>query len=170
MTNTITEILNDLNKNNNIEKYRDSVPLQIVLACAHNPDLKFTLPEGAPPYKPATQPLNMTSINLLMETRRFVLFTKDRSDLSQTRKEVMFIQLLEGVHPTEAAVLLAVKDQNLTKLYPKLTYGWVEKTFPGLLPVKLNSGNVSPVGAETSPQTAPEQPVKRGRGRPPKVK
>jgi hypothetical protein len=166
MTNNIIEILDDINKNNNVAKYADNTALMIVLACAHNPELKFTLPAGDPPYKPAVQPLNMTPTNFMMETRKFRIFTKDRSDLSRVRKEILFIEMLEGVHPSEAKVLLAIKDQTLPKLYPRLTYEWVEKTFPGLLPTKVQSGNVSADGAPESHQTDSNQPVKRGRGRP----
>jgi hypothetical protein len=170
MTKNMPEILDDLNKNDNAAKYADNTALQIVLACAHNPELKFTLPNGDPPYKPAAQPVGMTPTNFIMETRKFRIFTKDRNDISRIKKEQLFIEMLEGVHPTEAKVLLAIKDQTLPKLYPKLTYSWVEKNFPGLLPTRVESGNVSPAGSAESPQTDSSQPVKRGRGRPPKVK
>jgi hypothetical protein len=37
------------------------------------------------------------------------------------RREQLFLQLLESVHPSEAKVLLAVKDQKLNKLYKNVT-------------------------------------------------
>ena len=38
-------------------------------------------------------------------------------DLSQTRREMMFINLLESVHPLEAEILVLVKDKKLTESY-----------------------------------------------------
>lgn len=46
--------------------------------------------------------------------------------------EMMFIQLLEAVHPSEAEVLLAVKNKSLTKKYA-LTKDIVKKAFPDIL-------------------------------------
>jgi hypothetical protein len=39
---------------------------------------------------------------------------------------------LEGVHPTEAAILIAVKDQKLQKMYPKITWKLVSDA--GIIP------------------------------------
>jgi len=33
----------------------------------------------------------------------------------------LFISMLEGCHPSEAEVLIAIKDQTLHKKYPKIT-------------------------------------------------
>jgi hypothetical protein len=38
----------------------------------------------------------------------------------------MFVGLLEGLHADEVALMMAIKDQKLTKLYPKLTKKWAE--------------------------------------------
>jgi hypothetical protein len=171
MNKYLTEIFDDINKNDNASKHADNVALQICIACSFNPDLKFALPSGAPPYKEAPQPMGMTSINLTMETRRFQLFTNDRKDISRVRKETMFVQLLEGIHPSEAKLLIAIKDQNLESIYPRITYEWARKNFPQLVPerVEQESPNVAGESVE-SPQTDSSQPVKRGRGRPSKAK
>jgi hypothetical protein len=39
---------------------------------------------------------------------------------------------LEGIHPTEAAILIAVKDQKLQKMYPKIT--WKLASDAGIIP------------------------------------
>ena len=46
--------------------------------------------------------------------------------------ESMFIQTLEALHPTEAEVLLAVKNKTLQKKFP-LTKDLVKKAFPEIL-------------------------------------
>jgi hypothetical protein len=43
--------------------------------------------------------------------------------------------LLEGVHPEEAKVLIAIKDQKLTKLYPKITHKLVSDA--GIIPAPV---------------------------------
>jgi hypothetical protein len=51
------------------------------------------------------------------------------------RRESLFIGLLEGIHPTEATVLIAVKDQKLQKLYPKITHKLVSDA--GIIPAPV---------------------------------
>jgi hypothetical protein len=38
----------------------------------------------------------------------------------------MFVGLLEGIHADEVKMMLAIKDQKLNKVYPKLTKKWAE--------------------------------------------
>lgn len=49
--------------------------------------------------------------------------------LSQTRREMMFINLLESVHPLEAEILILVKDKQLDTKY-KVPFEAVEEAFP----------------------------------------
>lgn len=51
--------------------------------------------------------------------------------LSKTRREMMFINLLQGLHPKEAELLVLVKDKLLTNKY-KLTRSIVEKAYPDI--------------------------------------
>jgi hypothetical protein len=69
----------------------------------------------------------MNPSNLHMEAKKLYVFC--RADLNPVRRETLFIQLLEGSHPTEAKLLLAIKDQTLTKMYPKVTHKLVSDTW-----------------------------------------
>ena len=51
--------------------------------------------------------------------------------LSQTRREMMFINLLESVHPLEAEILVLVKDKELETKY-KLTQEVVSQAYPDI--------------------------------------
>jgi len=51
--------------------------------------------------------------------------------LSQTRREMMFINLLESVHPLEAEILVLVKDKELESKY-KITQEVVAEAFPDI--------------------------------------
>ena len=52
--------------------------------------------------------------------------------LSSLRRESMFIQLLEGLHPEEADIICLVKDGQLNKKY-KLTRDIVETAYPDII-------------------------------------
>lgn len=49
--------------------------------------------------------------------------------LSTIRREMMFINLLQGLHPKEAEVLVLTKDKNLTNKY-KVSFENVKEAYP----------------------------------------
>ena len=64
---------------------------------------------------------------------RCYLFVEGGNDgLTTLRREQLFVQLLEELHPKEAEVLIQVKDKKLK--YRGLTYKLVKETFPDLIP------------------------------------
>ena len=77
---------------------------------------------------------NKTSIR--REYQNFYHFVKGGNNtLSTTRREMMFIQMLEGLHPKEAEILVLIKDkdletkygvslENVKQAYPDMTWGW----------------------------------------------
>ena len=117
----LPELLTEINNNPKLlETLRNDSALTMLFRYAFVPENKFLLPEGDPPFKPDAAPIGMSMGTLRQELKRLYIFC--RADLSPARREDLFVQLLEAVHPTEAALLLAIKDQNLTKLYPKITH------------------------------------------------
>ena len=57
-------------------------------------------------------------------------FVKGGNDsLSSLRRETMFINILEGLHPLEAEILVLVKDKRLTDKY-KITKEVVSEAYP----------------------------------------
>lgn len=116
----VTEMLKEINADpTTLEKYKADAALKIIFDYAFDPAKKFILPEGEPPYKPADEPLGMTPTNMFNEVRRFYVFC--RTDLKPIKRESLFVSFLEGIHVDEAKLMLAVKDQKLTKMYPKIT-------------------------------------------------
>lgn len=128
----LTEMLDEINKDpKSIEKYKDEFILKVIFAHAFLPNFKFLLPEGEPPFKPAAEPLGMSETNIYAECKKFHnLFCQP--SLKPMKRESLFIGLLEHIHPTEAAVLIAVKDQKLQKLYSKITWKLVSDA--GIIP------------------------------------
>ena len=51
--------------------------------------------------------------------------------MSSLRRETMFIQMLEGLHPDEAELLCLVKDKNLSNKY-KITKDIVDEAYPDI--------------------------------------
>ena len=57
-----------------------------------------------------------------------------RDSVNQIRREAIFIQLLEKIHPDEAKVVIAMKDKKFNELYDTITYDVVREAFPDMLP------------------------------------
>lgn len=112
-------------------------PLEQILQYNFHPDIKFSLPEGDAPYKKeADIPVGKSATNLYREARRLYIFLEGYApNLKPFKREQLFIELLEGIHWTEADMLIAVKDKNLQSLYPGVTYEAARDAFDRLLPV-----------------------------------
>jgi hypothetical protein len=66
---------------------------------------------------------------LRREARNLYHFVKGgNDDLSNTRREMMFINILESVHPLEAEILILVKDKKLTDVY-KIPFEVVQQAY-----------------------------------------
>lgn len=111
-------------------KKNDSVPLRQVIKGAFDPNIKWELPEGTPPYKENDAPAGTEHTTLFTEARRLWHFVEGADKkLTKTKKEMMFIQLLEGLHKDDAALMVAVKDKELNKKYKGLTDAVVKEAF-----------------------------------------
>jgi len=129
----VVEILDTVNKDpSKLAEFRDNPALKYLFQYAFIPEQKFELPEGDPPFKKDDGPLGMSPASFNQELRRLYIFTKSQP-LAQLRREALFIELLESVHPSEAKVLCAIKDQKLDKLYKNITadlaadYGFIAR-------------------------------------------
>lgn len=68
------------------------------------------------------------------EFKRFYNFIKGGNDsLAPLRRETMFIQILEGLHPIEAEILCLVKDKKLETKYNKITKDLVSEAYPDII-------------------------------------
>jgi hypothetical protein len=111
-------------------------------------------------------PYTLRSTNFMNEIRRFYIFTKERSDLSVVRREALFIQLLEIVHEFEANILIAIKDQNISTLYPNVTYDILSKH--GFLPKKVTEDDSFVTEEIKEDQETVKSILPKRRGRKPK--
>ena len=121
MTPYITEILTKINNDPSLlqSEYSKNFAICTLLQYSFDKNLKFLLPDGEPPFKPDAAPIGMSPSNFYQQVKKLYVFT--RKDISNVRREQLFIQFLEGLHPSEAKVCIAIKDQDLTSLYPNIT-------------------------------------------------
>ena len=112
-------------------KHGNNGALKEILKYTYDPNIKFLLPPGNPPYKSVVDETeNPTYLYGLV--RKLYLFVEGGNPkLKSQRREYLFIELLESIHPKEAEILLQMKDKKLK--CNGLTYNLVKETFPKLI-------------------------------------
>ena len=108
----------------------DSVPLRQVLKGAFDPKIEWLLPPGDVPYTANDAPVGTEHTLLQMEAKRLYLFTKGGDNtLSSTKRELIFIQILEGLSAEEAAFLVSVVNKRVNNEYKGFTANLVKEAF-----------------------------------------
>ena len=111
-------------------KDHDSVPLRQVLKGAFDPSIEWLLPKGDVPYTPNDAPLGTAHTVLSQEAKRLYLFTKGGDNtLSQNKREMTFVQMLEGLSAEEAEFLVAVVNKKVNNKYKGFTANLVKEAF-----------------------------------------
>ena len=135
----IQEILNLVNEQRSkakkieILKEYETDALKSLFIWNFDPSVISMLPEGEVPFNKNEVPVGTDHTSLRREYRQLYHFVKGGNDqLSGLRRESMFIQMLEGLHPEEAEILCLVKDGQLNKKY-KLTREIVETAYPDII-------------------------------------
>ena len=128
----LTKVNNAKDKPKKIEVLRkyDTNELRMFLKGAFDEKLEWLMPEGKPPYKPNEAPIGTEHTWLKQEVKRMFHFLKGGNpQLSQMKRDTMFIQMLEGLCDEEAKLLIQVKDKELNKHYKGLTANLVKEAF-----------------------------------------
>jgi hypothetical protein len=90
------------------------------------------LPAGDVPFNKNEVPVGTDHTSLRREYKHLYNFVKGGNDgLSGLRRETMFIQMLEGLHPEEAELICLCKDKRLAEKY-KITYDIVKQAYPDI--------------------------------------
>jgi hypothetical protein len=122
----------------NILRKNDNLAMRALLRINFDPNFNMNLPEGEPPFKKEVdKPIGYQETNLLLEQRRFYIWLSPQTNLSPVRKERLFIEMLEGLHYSEAEAICLAKDKKLTTKYPGLIEKVVREAFPTLLPAPV---------------------------------
>ena len=76
---------------------------------------------------------NQGRTTIRREFKNFYHFLKGGNDgLNSIRRETMFINILQGLHPLEAEIVVLVKDKNLEEKY-KITKEIVSEAYPDII-------------------------------------
>ena len=94
--------------------------------------IEFGLPDGMPETVKLDKelPAGMSETTIQMEWRRISAFTDPKGNMQNLpgwKREANWLQILEGLHHTEATWLTAIKDGKLLEVCPN-----VEKLLPKL--------------------------------------
>jgi hypothetical protein len=103
--------------------------LRSILIANFDESVVSMLPDGDVPYTPNDAPEGTEHTILVHEYRKLYLFFKGGANVSQNRRESLFIQMLEGLQKGEAEVLCLMKDKKIGKRW-KITKQCVEEAFP----------------------------------------
>ena len=115
-----------------ILKQNESLHLKSVLIWNFDDSVKSMLPDGEVPFNKNEAPAGTEHTYLAHEWKVLQNFVKGGNDtLRPVKREQLFMQLLEGLHPDESEIICLVKDKNLKKKY-KLTRAIVEEAFPDI--------------------------------------
>lgn len=144
MTKLVPEILDLVEKAKtkqekiDLLRQHDCQAMRGLMRLNFDPNFNFDLPEGEPPFRKDTdKPIGYNEANLHTEIRRFYIWLQPQPGLNKIKKESLFIELLEGIHHTEADILLLCKEKNLKKKYKTVKEDLIREAYPTLLPAKV---------------------------------
>ena len=114
-----------------ILKENDNPALRGLLRMNYDSSLVLALPQGEPPYQKSTKPAGFGNTTLKASVRGWYVFVKELSpNVRQSKRESLFINLIESLDSKEAQILLDAKDR---KLDLGLTKKVIDEVFPGLI-------------------------------------
>ena len=135
----ISEVLRKVNnaktkaeKSDLLHKY-NSQTLRSLFIWNFDETVTSMIPDGEVPFKPNPAPEGTDHTRLENEGRKLFYFVKGgASNLNQSKRENIFLGMLEQLHPEEAEILCLVKDKKLQKKYTRISRALIEETFPNI--------------------------------------
>ena len=112
-----------------LRKYKTD-SLKMFLKAAFDPKIEWVFPKGEVPYTPNESPAGTEHTLLQQESKKLWRFIKGADNVTrQSQKENMFFQMLEGLHESEAKLLINAKDKKLHQIYKGLSSNVVREAF-----------------------------------------
>ena len=132
LSEVLKKVHNAKTKTKKVEVLRqyDCEPLRMVIKASFDPNIEWAIPAGNVPFKPNESEEGTEHTVLRRESRKLYRFIKGGDDaLPQFKRENMFIQMLEGLHKSEADLLVSAKDKKLHQVYKGLSAAVVKEAF-----------------------------------------
>ena len=112
-----------------ILKQNETWALKDIIRGSMDKTVKWSLPDGEPPYTPAESHNHPT--DLRRQNVKFKYFVQGMfMDTPKFKKERMFLEMIEGVHPEDAKLVIGMINKETPK---GITRAVVEEAYPGLL-------------------------------------
>ena len=113
-----------------ILKEHNTDSLRMLLKAAFDPKIEWVFPKGEVPYTPNDSPAGTDHTLLIQESKKLWRFIRGADNVTkQSQKENMFFQMLEGLHESEAKLLINAKDKKLHQIYKGLSSNVVREAF-----------------------------------------
>ena len=104
--------------------------LRSLLKASFDPKIQWVVPEGDVPYTKNEAPAGTEHTRLATESKKLWHYIKGADGQTpQWKKEQMFVQMLEGLHESEAELLINAKDKRLHQVYKGLSTNVVCEAF-----------------------------------------
>ena len=114
-------------------KENESLHLKAILIWNFDDTVVSVLPEGEVPYNKNEAPAGTEHTYLAHEWKVLYNFVKGGNDfLRPVKREQLFLQLLEGLHPNEAEIICLVKDKQLQSKY-NIKEDVIKEAYPDIL-------------------------------------
>ena len=120
------------NKDKKVEILRgyNSDAFRMIIKASFDPNIVWVMPVGDVPFTPNDAPAGTEHTRLATEAKKLYRYIRGGDNVTpQFKKEQMFIQLLEGLHVSEAKLICDVKDKKLHQTYKGLSANVVREAF-----------------------------------------
>ena len=103
-------------------KEQNTDGLRMVIKSSFDPKKRWLLPTGDVPFNRNDAPAGTEHTDLHMEAKKLYHFIEGGNNIiTQSKRENLFIQMLEGLHEDDADVLVAAKDKSLHRKFKGLS-------------------------------------------------
>lgn len=105
--------------------------LESIIDLCFNPNIRFVLPEGEPPYRAAAKEQDYQA-TLYANMRKFGIFIDNGPypNMKDMQRETQFVNFLESLDPDDAKLVVAIKDKKMP--YKGITRKLFEEAWPAL--------------------------------------
>ena len=104
----------------------DFVVLTIIQG-AYSNNVKFNMPPGAPPYETnegaEEKEVTKKALGIMVQT------VMDKQ-IVQWKREKIFTDFLKSINPQDAELVIAMKDKDLTSVFPTINKELAQEAFP----------------------------------------
>ena len=120
---------------------QDTNGLRMVIKSSFDPKIRWLLPTGDVPFNRNDAPAGTEHTDLHMEAKKLYHFIEGGNNtITQSKRENLFIQMLEGLQENDADVLIAAKDKILHRKFKGLSDNVVKEAFNWTDEYMLNEG------------------------------